>query len=203
MKFTVVIQSYLGAYENAAKDRDKKILRAIDSVLAQTYKDFEIMVVADGCEKTFNIIEDNYSFQENVDCLLIKKQPMWSGVARNYGIGKAVGEYIVYLDIDDYFGENHLQIIADQLGNYDWVWFNDQLKKKDGTSYERNCLINQRFQNGTSNICHKKSLPLIWKGSGYGLDDWGIVQQLHRFTNFTRIKTPEYIVCHLVQGLDL
>ena len=48
MKFTVVIPSYLGAYRTAANDRDMKIQRAVDSVLSQTFQDFEIIVIADG-----------------------------------------------------------------------------------------------------------------------------------------------------------
>lgn len=203
MRFSVVIQSYLGAYEHAAKDRDKKIVRAIDSCLSQTFKDFEVMVVADGCEKTFNIIEEKYSDIEQVDCLLIRKQQIWSGKPRNYGIAKAKGDYIIYLDIDDYYGENHLKIVNENINELDWVWYNDYLKKRDGTHYERNILINDRFQNGTSNICHKRSLAIIWNGNGYGNDDWSIVQQLHRYSKNAKIKTPEYYVCHTQQGLDL
>ena len=203
MRFSIVIPSYLGAYQHAAKDRDVKLLRAIDSCLAQTFTDFEVMVVADGCEKTFNIVEDKYSENENVDCLLIRKQPLWSGAPRNYGINKAKGDYIVYLDADDKLGVNHLQIINDNLNELDWVYFNDLLMKRDGTHYERNILINERFQNGTSNICHKRNLGLNWNGKGYGFDDWGLVQQLHRYPKSAKIRTPEYFVCHTQQGLDV
>lgn len=206
MRFTIVVPSYLGAYQHAASKRDEKLIRAIDSSLKQKFKDFEVMVVADGCEKTFEMIEANYLKNKNVDCILIKKQPLWSGAPRNYGINKAKGEYIVYLDADDYIGVNHLQIISDELiehNNPDWVWFNDHLKRRDGTHYERNILIKEKYQNGTSNICHKRSLAISWKGSAYGLDDWGVVQQLHRYTNNMKIRTPEYIVCHTQQGIDV
>lgn len=206
MRFSVIIPSFLGAYENAASNRDTKIIRAIESVLNQTFEDFEIWVVADGCEKTFNIIEDKYINDERINCLLIRKQPIWSGAPRNYGINKASGDYIVYLDIDDVFGPNHLAIIDSELtrlNNPTWVWFNDMLKKKKVEGfYERQILINQRFQCGTSNICHRQDALVRWGGSGYGLDDWGAIQQLQRYGNHAKIKTPEYIVCHLQQGLD-
>lgn len=206
MRFSVIIPSFLGQYEHAASNREMKLQRAIDSVLAQSFQNFEIMVVADGCEKTFNIIEEKYFEVENIDCLLIRKQPLWSGSPRNYGINKAKGEYIIYLDADDVWGADHLNIINSELtanNNPDWVWFNDLLKKKDGSQYERQILINQRFQNGTSNICHKRSLVLQWRGTGYGLDDWSVVQQLQRYPKNVKIKTPQYIVCHLQQGLDV
>lgn len=203
MKFSIIIPSYLGAYQHAASNREAKLIRAIDSCTNQNFRDYEIMVVADGCEKTFDIVSEKYEHIESVDCLLIRKQPLWSGSPRNYGINKSKGDYIIYLDADDYLGENHLQIVSDHLGDLDWCWWNDLLKKRDGTHYERNILITDRFQNGTSNICHKRSLDVKWSGSGYGLDDWSLVQQLHRFTNNVKIKTPEYFVCHTQQGLDI
>ena len=203
MRFSIIIPSYLGAYQHAAKDRETKLVRAIDSCLSQTFTDFEVMVVADGCEKTFNIVEDKYSEDDRVDCLLIRKQPLWSGAPRNYGINKAKGDYIVYLDADDKLGVNHLQIINDNMNDLDWAYFNDLLMKRDGSHYERNILINERFQNGTSNICHKRNLIVNWNGKGYGFDDWGLVQQLHRYSKNKKITTPEYFVCHLQSGLDV
>jgi glycosyltransferase involved in cell wall biosynthesis len=199
MRFSIIIQSYLGAYDGAAKDRETKILRAIDSCLKQTFKDFEIIVVADGCQKTFDIISSNYSNEDKVDCFLIPKQKLWSGHARNFGVTKAKGDYIAYLDIDDTLGENHLQKISDQLEKEDWVWFNDKLV----TGQERNCFIDKKFQNGTSNICHKRNLSVLWNGNGYGYDDWSIVNSLKKYPKNKKIETPEYIVHHLPRRLDL
>ena len=203
MRFSIIIPSYLGAYLHAASNRETKLVRAVDSCLNQTFEDFEVIVVADGCDKTYEIIEKNYSDDERVDCLLIRKQQLWTGTPRNYGINLAKGDYIVYLDADDKLGERHLEIINNGLVNYDWVYFNDRLMKRDGSSYERNILINERFQNGTSNICHRRNLAVNWNGRGYGFDDWGVVQQLHKHPNNAKVATPEYFVCHLQQGLDV
>lgn len=203
MRFTVVIQSYLGEYVGAAKGREGKILRAINSVLEQSFQDFEIIVVADGCEKTFEIISNAYIDEERIDCLLIKKQPLWSGRARNFGLQRAKGEYIVYLDIDDKYGVDHLMKINDQLGSYDWVWFNDSIIRNDGRIQERNSLITQKFQNGTSNICHKKSLEIGWNGGSYGMDDWSAVSCLLKYPNYAKIATPEYLCCHIPHKLDV
>lgn len=203
MRFSVIIQSFLGAYVGAAKDRESKILRAIDSVLNQTFKDFEIIVVADGCEKTFDIISANYGDRENIDCVLIKKQPLWSGRARNFGIQKAKGEYIAYLDIDDKWGENHLRKIDEQVSTFDWVWFNDSIIRNNGNIEERTALITQKFQCGTSNVCHKKELQVGWNGGAYGMDDWSAVSCLLKYPNYAKIKTPEYFCCHIPHKLDV
>jgi glycosyltransferase involved in cell wall biosynthesis len=75
MKFSCIIPSFLGPYRTAAKDRDKKIVRAISSILNQSFTDFEVVVIADGCEKTVEIvggIEDS-----RVSCYLINKTKIW------------------------------------------------------------------------------------------------------------------------------
>jgi len=208
MRFSVIIPSFLGEYQYAAKDREKKLIRAVDSVIAGTFDDYEIMVVADGCEKTYELIERFYKDNLKVDCVLIQKQKLWSGKPRQEGIKRSKGEYIVYLDADDKWGENHLSIINHELIEHrhpDWVWFNDKILDKTGRLIERHILINQRFQNGTSNICHKRSLAVEWNGvaNQYGTDDGNLVQQLLRYNNKVKIRTPEYYVCHLPQKLDV
>jgi glycosyltransferase involved in cell wall biosynthesis len=202
MKFSVIIPSFLGVYSGAATNRESKIIRAVDSVLSQTYKDFEVIIIADGCERTFDLICDHYKNEDAVQCYLIHKQPIWSGQPRQFGISKAQGDYIVYLDIDDRYGENHLQKISDQLLGYDWVCFNDWLLTKEGGKFEREIFINQKWQNGTSNICHKRELRVLW-GQGYGEDDWGAVRSLLKYPNHAKISTPEYFVCHIPDRVDV
>lgn len=57
MKFSVVIPSFLGSYSGAASRRDEKLVRAVQSVLDQTFQDFEIQVVADGCQQTVELMK--------------------------------------------------------------------------------------------------------------------------------------------------
>ena len=203
MKFSCIIQSFLGDYKGAATNRPTKLIRSVESIIKQTYQDFEIIVIADGCEETFDIIMKAYENNDKVECYLIKKQPLWSGYARNFGITKAKGDYIVYLDNDDMYGENHLEKISSQLNGEEWVWFNDIVLNKRNDKIERKCLIKQKFQCGTSNICHKRETIVNWNGNAYGLDDWSVVQSLQKYTNSKQINTPEYYVMHLPLKLDL
>ncbi len=202
MRFSVIIQSYLGDYPGAATNREAKLIRSVDSVLSQSLKDFELIIVADGCDKTFDIISEHYKDNDKVQCYLITKQPMWSGYARNFGITKAKGDYIVYLDGDDYFGKDHLKKISSQLAENTWVYFNDTLNTHKGL-VERNCMIKQKFQSGTSNICHKRLINVKWAGGQYGYDDYSVVQSLLKFPDYKKIETPEYICCHIPRKLDV
>jgi len=194
MIFTVVIPSYLGDYRTAAKDRDKKLVRAVNSILTQTFQDFEIIVIADGCEKTVEIMSD---FKDKrIRTFLIDKQPVWTG-QRNKGLDEALGEYIVYLDVDDILGENHLQNISNGFNGYDWVWFDDiRYSPKLKLWYENKCNIRMIGSHGTSNVCHRSSLPYRWDHKGYA-HDYYFIKHLKQNTNFTKIPGGEYYVCHL------
>lgn len=102
IKVSVIIPCY-----NAAN----YLPEAIESVLAQTYHDYEIIVVDDGStDQTSDIITQyqsrlNYIYQKN----------MGVGAARNTGIRYAKGEYLVFLDADDILLKNKLQIQASYL----------------------------------------------------------------------------------------
>ena len=87
--------------------RAKYIERAIDSVLNQTYKNFEIIVVDDNDQESEARKEmikrmDKYSSDSRI--IYIKHEKNKNGAAaRNTGINVAKGEYITFLDDDDYF----------------------------------------------------------------------------------------------------
>ena len=75
----------------------KYISEAISSVLRQTYADYEIIVVDDGStDGTGEIIEKNFP---DVRYFYIPNQGV--SKARNYGIRRARGEFIAFLDADD------------------------------------------------------------------------------------------------------
>lgn len=199
MKFSVVIPSFLGSYSGAASRRDEKLVRAVQSVLGQTFQDFEIQVVADGCQQTVELMKQ--FTDERAHVTLIPKAPLWDGAPRNTGIDKAEGEFIIYLDTDDYWGENHLQIISDGLKDYDWVFFNDYICRDEWI--ERHCDINRLGQNGTSNICHRKSLGARWAHRGYGHDHHFNQSLMMKSQKYAKIATPEYFVCHIPGMYDL
>ena len=198
MKFSIILPSYLGEYRTAATDRERKLLRAVYSVLNQTYQDFEVIVIADGCEKTVEIMKQ--MTDNKVSTYLIPKSKLWSGEPRNAGIEVAKGDYIVYLDSDDQFGENHLQNIANGLNGFDWVWFNDiRYHPKSNNWYINPCDIRMIGKHGTSNICHKRSLPYRWDHVGYA-HDYYFIKHMKQKTNFAKIEGGEYYVMHLPGG---
>lgn len=87
-KVSVIIPSY---------NRANYISEAIDSVLNQTYQDFEIIVIDDG--STDNTKEVLSKYDNKIRYLYQKNSG--ASAARNLGINKAIGEYISFLDADD------------------------------------------------------------------------------------------------------
>ena len=79
-------------------NRKNIIPRAIESVLNQTYKNFEIIIVDDGStDGTIDFLTNQYD--SKLKCVLQKNQGASS--ARNRGINEAKGKYIAFLDSDD------------------------------------------------------------------------------------------------------
>ena len=80
-------------------NREKYIERAIKSVLEQSYKDYELIIVDDGST------DDTAKILKKYDKKIRKFSMLHSGVsaARNFGISKAHGQWIALLDSDDYW----------------------------------------------------------------------------------------------------
>lgn len=103
--FSVIIPLY---------NKSKYINRAIDSVLAQSYKDLELIVVDDGStDDGKEKVEEYGDFVK-----LVSQENNGVSIARNNGIKSASKNYIAFLDADDYWHPNYLQTIRNGIINY-------------------------------------------------------------------------------------
>lgn len=84
------------------------IERCIESVLSQSYKKFELLLIDDGSVDNSGVLCDNYVSR---DCRVRTFHKKNGGVssARNLGISYASGEYLTFLDADDYYETNFLE----------------------------------------------------------------------------------------------
>ncbi len=93
-------------------NRAQQTIAAIESVLEQTYPNFEIIVVDDGStDRSDEMIQRSVSQRTN-DChqvLFFCQRNQGASVARNTGIAKARGEYIAFLDSDDSWDPEKLE----------------------------------------------------------------------------------------------
>lgn len=203
---SIVMASYLGPYHGAASDRETKIRRAIDSVLSQSVKDWELVIVADGCEKTLAIVRE-YT-DARIRLVDIEKQPLWSPTVRNVGQYTAKGEWVTYLDADDYLGPNHLKKMNIPDGH--WGFFNiHEWRGGAGISVDKAnlsggfveviCRPTHRHNCGTGNLIHRKGLYWPDEANDYK-HDWTFIEYLRKVGAGTKLPTTEYYVCHIPQG---
>ena len=81
---------------------EKYLKQAVESVLNQTLTDVELIAIDDGStDKSFSILEKYAKKDPRV--VILKQKNAGPGLARNKGIAKAKGEYISFLDSDDFF----------------------------------------------------------------------------------------------------
>lgn len=210
MKFSVIMPSHLEDYVHAAKYRVMKFHRAVKSVIDQTFEDWELIIVSDGCDKTMREI-DRYT-DERITVIKINKQEWKSqgvdskigvGAVRNEGIKNSMGEWIAYLDTDDFIGCNHLKHLNSGLSGYDWIWSKDYKwtynREKNVNEWKlSNNSLKKPFHFGTANIAHKRGLDVSWPTlTKYGFDDLMFVEQLKKISNFAEVEGGQYFICHV------
>jgi glycosyltransferase involved in cell wall biosynthesis len=93
-------------------NKGKYIWRALNSVLAQTYEDFEVVVVDDGSSDDGPDIVRKYKDQR---LRLLHQENAGPGAARNRGIRETSGRYVAFLDADDEWLPDFLKVTLDHL----------------------------------------------------------------------------------------
>ena len=101
-KFSIIIPAY---------NVEKYINKCLKSVFNQTFKDYEVIVVNDGST------DNTKKYIEPYDVLLINKKNSGLSSARNTGVSYAKGEYLIFLDSDDYIEKDLLKEINKYLFN--------------------------------------------------------------------------------------
>ena len=101
-KYSIIIPVY---------NVEKYIKRCLDSVFEQTEKDFEVIVINDDCT------DNSMDIVRKYDVNIITTKHVSVSQARNLGVEEAKGEYLIFLDSDDYWEKNLLKNISKSLDN--------------------------------------------------------------------------------------
>jgi len=92
--------------------------KCLDSLINQTLKDIEIILVNDGSPDNSQLIIDNYKKKDKRIISIIKENG-GQGSARNLGLTKAKGEYIAYVDSDDWVEKDMLEVMYNKAKEQD------------------------------------------------------------------------------------
>jgi len=196
----------------ATKDREKIILNAINSIINQTYKNWELVIVNDGgtnLENTINSLSNSRIKYINLE------ENKGKSHANNIAIKKSSGEIFAYLDDDDRWHKNHLEITVRELLKHktrslvftNYVKVDCKVVDNEKQIPIRKEIVELKEQRANQvaygnfipnlNTVHKKSLfeqaGMFDEQLNY-LEDWDLLRRFSKFTYFNHIPevTGEY-----------
>ena len=102
MKFSVIIPLY---------NKAPYVAKAIESVLAQTFNDYELVIVDDGSKDNSAEIAAQ-AIENQPNCRLIRQKNAGVSMARNKGVAASQGDYLCFLDADDWWDSHFLAEMA-------------------------------------------------------------------------------------------
>ena len=197
-----------------AYNAEKTINRCIDSILCQTYQNIEIIIANDGStDSTLPILSD---YAEKDRRIIICSQPN-KGVsaARNMCLKNAKGDYILYVDADDWIEPNMIQRMLELIEDADFVLCeSDHAEISEQVEYECNIKIehwNQK-QQMQEFMKHKRMTGMLWnklirrsvidgvcfnEKTGYGEDAeflWKIIKKSQKM-----VVTNEVLYHHVLE----
>lgn len=113
---------------------EKWLHRCVDSILAQTMEDFELLLIDDGSPDRSGEICDEYAAKDK-RVKVIHQENKGSVGARNVGLSVAKGRYLAFVDSDDYIREDMLgkMVNVAEKEKLDIVWCGVECELKDGT----------------------------------------------------------------------
>lgn len=109
LKFSVIIPVY---------NREQAIRRCIDSVLSQSYRNYELLIIDDGSmDSTWSVLSEYSAMDRRIK--LFRKSNGGVSSARNMGVAHATGEYLVFVDSDDWISQGYLAYLDTVLTSPD------------------------------------------------------------------------------------
>lgn len=125
---------------------EKYLPQCLDSILAQTFTDFELILVNDGSKDRSGNICDEYA-QKDSRIVVIHKENGGASSARNSGLDIAKGEWISFIDSDDYVTPNYLSdLISEAQANCASLVIQGHIYQKKGSETSATLTISKVFQ---------------------------------------------------------
>ena len=129
---------------------EKFLSRSIDSILCQTFRDFELLLIDDGSKDGSASICENYCHAD--ERVKYYHQPNQGvSAARNKGVEMALGDYVAFVDADDYVERNYLKLFAEAVQE----WKTDLCIQGYKCIEFRDCVLPYSHERVWDDICTK------------------------------------------------
>lgn len=152
----------------------------VESILMQTFKDFEIILVDDGSTDDSGKICDRYAAKYN-NVRVIHKMNGGLSDARNFGIREAQGKYICFIDSDDFVAKDYIETLYNGI-------------KKSGSQISA-CGYCRIYENGKTELINHKGIKKLYKSEEaqkylcaigyYGVAAWNKMYDIHLFDHIS------------------
>lgn len=142
---------------------EQYLSRCLDSIINQTYRNFEVILVDDGSPDKCPEICDYYALQDN-RIKVIHKENGGLADARNVGLKASSGEFITFIDSDDFVSLCYLEVLLDGITRYNADISIGTFRRFESEIEIKNFLIN---------------------------DDWKTLSKIEAFQNYTSFNTSE------------
>ena len=150
MKYSIIVPVY---------NMEKYISKCLDSIFSSTYKNYEVIIVNDGSTDKSDEIIKTY-IEKNRNIIYIKEENMGLSTARNNGVSKATGDYIIFVDSDDYIEEKLLENIELNIDNNDVLRYQLNVVNNKVTPYNEVPFESLNGIEAFSLICKYKYIEL-------------------------------------------
>ena len=128
-KISVIIPVY---------NTEKYVEKCLESLAKQEMKDFEVIIVNDGSKDNSENVIKNYMQSSKLNIKYLEKENGGLASARNYGVEKASGKYISFLDSDDYLDKNLFSELEKYIDkDIDLIKFKMKKEKEKGRLIEK------------------------------------------------------------------
>lgn len=183
--FSVIVPTHNGA---------DRIRKALDSVKEQTFTDYELIIVCDACTDGTEKVAEEYTDK------VIRTECRRDGLARNVGLDAAHGEWILFLDDDDwYLHEYVFQMLSEVVGrqgedilDFSFIW--------KGKGYTKPETGNQYVMAWCR--CWKREFigKIRFNGIEYHSDNYFFKKLMHKKPRIVFWNTPLYYYNYMRKG---
>lgn len=160
---------------------ERYLRRCIDSILAQDYPHYEIILVDDGSTDSSSRICDQYAAQYK-SIIVYHKRNEGASLARKYGLDRATGDFVSFIDSDDWILPQYLSTLYQMISQYD-VKISacgvHRVKPEESTKLSKECYESQL-------LTFDELMPRFFK-----YEFWGFWGKLYYKDVFGRITFPE------------
>jgi len=162
MRFSVIIPLY---------NKAPYVAKAIGSMLSQTFSDYELVIVDDGSKDDSAEIAAR-AIEGHVNCRILKQENLGVSVARNNGVAASKGEYLCFLDADDWWEPTFLEEMSHLIENFPEAGiYGTNYTIVNETKHKTRVAkvgVGEGFEMGYVNYCHVYASTMympLWTGA--------------------------------------